>query len=289
MIPYFNSELFELPIIGRPVAWFGILVATGVLIGDRIAVAQGEKRGLSGVDIRYLNARMVIFGFIIAHIASVVFYFPERIKENPLVLLNFWAGLSSFGGFFGAAVAFLYLTKKIGLSRLVYADAVALGLAPAWIFGRTGCFTAHDHPGRHTDFFLAVRYPDGPRHDLGLYEMLFTVVLTVLLWLFARKPRREGHIIGLAAALYAPVRFGLDFLRATDVSRPDERYAGLTPAQWACIGCLAIGIRLLAQKTPFREFTGPPARSIVGSRTGDRGGQPGEKAAADEKAKPSKA
>jgi phosphatidylglycerol:prolipoprotein diacylglycerol transferase len=266
VIPYFNSELFELPILGRPVAWFGILVATGVLIGDHIIVAQGEKRGLAATDTRYLNARVVIFGFIIAHIASVLFYFPERIKENPLVLLNFWAGLSSFGGFFGAAIAYLYLTKKEKIPRLPYADAVALGLAPAWIFGRTGCFTAHDHPGRHTDFFLAVRYPDGPRHDLGLYEMLFTVVLTAILWAYARKPRREGHIIGLAAALYAPVRFGLDFVRAVDVARPDERYAGLTPAQWACMGCLAIGLRLLSRKTPMLEFTGPPAKAIVGPK-----------------------
>ena len=35
--------------------------------------------------------------------------------------------------------------------------------------------------------------------------------------------------------MYAPARFGLDFLRATDVARPDQRYAGLTPAQWACL------------------------------------------------------
>jgi len=93
--------------------------------------------------------------------------------------------------------------------------------------------------------------------------MLFTVLLTAILWAFARKPRREGHIIGLAATLYAPVRFGLDFFRATDVARPDERYAGLTPAQWACLGCLAIGLRLLTRPTPFREFTGPPEESIV--------------------------
>jgi len=203
------------------------------------------------------NARMVIGGFIMAHLVSVIFYFPERIKENPLVLLNFWAGLSSFGGFVGAAITYLYLTRKEEIPRLPYADVVALGLSVGWIFGRLGCTTAHDHPGRHTDFFLAVKYPDGPRHDLGLYELLFTIVLTVILFRFARKPRPAGHIIGLAAALYAPVRFGLDFVRATDVSRPDARYAGLTPAQWACLGLLALGISLLRRRSPVLEFTGP--------------------------------
>jgi phosphatidylglycerol:prolipoprotein diacylglycerol transferase len=55
-------------------------------------------------------------------------------------------------------------------------------------------------------------------------------------------------VIGLFATMYAPVRFGLDFLRARDVALPDERYAGLTPAQWACIACLATGVWLLTRK-----------------------------------------
>jgi phosphatidylglycerol:prolipoprotein diacylglycerol transferase len=55
-------------------------------------------------------------------------------------------------------------------------------------------------------------------------------------------------VIGLFALLYAPVRFGLDFLRATDVARPDERYAGLTPAQWACMLCLGVGIWLFTRQ-----------------------------------------
>jgi phosphatidylglycerol:prolipoprotein diacylglycerol transferase len=224
---------------------FGVLVAIGVIVGDRVVVAAGARRGLDAQDVRFLNARIVIAGFIMAHLVSVIFYFPERIKEHPSVLLNVWSGLSSFGGFLGALLAFLYYTKKEKIDRLAYADSVALGLSVGWIFGRTGCFTAHDHPGRHTDFFLAVRFPDGPRHDLGLEELLFTIVMTAILFAYARKPRQPGHVIGLAAVMYAPVRFGLDFLRATDVALPDQRYAGLTPAQWACLATLLLGARLL--------------------------------------------
>jgi phosphatidylglycerol:prolipoprotein diacylglycerol transferase len=238
---------------------FGVLVALGVIFGDRIVVRQGQKRGLDDKDIKFLNARIVICGFVVAHWVSVVFYFPERIKQNPLILVNFWAGLSSFGGFLGALLAFAYYTRKEKIPALPYADAVALGLAVGWIFGRTGCFTAHDHPGLHTNFFLAVRYPDGPRHDLGLYELLCTIVMTAILFTYAKRPRVPGRIIGLFATMYAPVRFGLDFLRARDVERPDERYANLTPAQWACIGTLALGVWLLTRKGEVRPFGPPPA------------------------------
>ncbi|HEY4394553.1 MAG TPA: prolipoprotein diacylglyceryl transferase family protein [Polyangia bacterium] len=249
MIPYFSGHLFDIGSI--PIHLFGVLVAIGVIVGDRIVVKQGAKRGLDPQDVRFMNARIVIGGFIVAHLVSVIFYYPERIKENPLVLLNVWSGLSSFGGFLGALLAFLYYTKKEKIDRLAYADSVALGLAVGWIFGRTGCFTAHDHPGRHTSFFLSVNYPPlggypgGPRHDLGLDELLFTIVMTIVLFQYNKKPRPPGHVIGLAALMYAPVRFGLDFLRATDVALPDQRYAGLTPAQWACLATLVLGAHLM--------------------------------------------
>jgi phosphatidylglycerol:prolipoprotein diacylglycerol transferase len=155
----------------------------------------------------------------------------------------------------------MYFTRRAEVPRLQYADSVALGLSIGWIFGRTGCFTAHDHPGRHTSFFLAVRYPDGPRHDLGLYELLFTIVLAAFLFLYNRKPRPPGRIIGIAALTYAPVRFALDFLRATDVSRPDQRYFGLTPAQWACIATAALAVYLLRRST---QPPSTPSRPLPG-------------------------
>jgi phosphatidylglycerol:prolipoprotein diacylglycerol transferase len=266
VIPYFDGHLFDIPrIFGLgplPIHMFGLLVAMGVILGDRIVVKEGMLRGLEDRDVKFLNARIVITGFIVAHLVSVIFYFPERIKENPLILVNFWAGLSSFGGFLGALLAFLYYTRKEKIPALPYADAVALGLAVGWIFGRTGCFTAHDHPGLRTTFFLGVRYPEGTRHDLGFEELLFTIAMTAILFVYAKKPRVPGRIIGLFATMYAPVRFGLDFLRARDVARPDERYANLTPAQWACLATIGVGLWLLTRKgevLPFSEPTLPPA------------------------------
>jgi phosphatidylglycerol:prolipoprotein diacylglycerol transferase len=265
MIPYFHGgHIGDLPFPIKgpiPIHWFGVLVALGVIIGDRIVVWQGRRRGLDDNDVKYLNARIVIGGFIVAHLVSVIFYFPERIRENPLVLLNPFAGLSSFGGFLGAFLAFMYFTKKAEVERLLYADSVALGLAVGWIFGRSGCFSASDHPGRHVSasFFLSVAYPDGPRIDLGLYELLFTIVLTAILFAYNRKPRPPGRIIGLAATIYAPARFLLDFLRATDVANPDVRHLGLTPAQWACLATLALGIHLLRRRGSPPTPPAPPA------------------------------
>src|SRR5690606_22992064 len=102
-----------------------------------------------------------------------------------------------------------------------------------------------DHPGRPSDFFLAVDFPDMPRHDLGLYEFLaLLVIFAIVLW-FSRKDRPVGFLTGLAAALYGPVRFGLDFLRIEGAAGADPRYLGLTPAHYVSVLIFALGVGLI--------------------------------------------
>jgi len=79
---------------------------------------------------------------------------------------------------------------------LPYADVIASAFPTAWVFGRSGCSVAHDHPGQLSDLWFAVKYPGGGRFDLGLYEMLLTIPLALaFLWL-RQKPRPWGFYCG---------------------------------------------------------------------------------------------
>jgi phosphatidylglycerol:prolipoprotein diacylglycerol transferase len=69
-----------------------------------------------------------------------------------------------------------------------------------------------------------------------------TIPLAIAFLSLMKKPRPPGFYIGIMCTSYAPVRFALDFLRARDVSGADPRYAGLTPAQWACLILLSAGL-----------------------------------------------
>src|SRR5690606_19931233 len=156
-------------------------------------------------------------------------------------------GLSSMGGVLGGLIALLIFFRARGLRVLPWANALALGVAPGWAVARLGCFAAHDHPGVRTDFPLAVAFPDGPRHDLGLYEALLLGSIAGVLWLLARRPRPEGQLMGVLALAYSIPRFFLDFLRATDLPFSDGRIAGLTPAQYIAVGLTAVGVWLVAR------------------------------------------
>ena len=85
------------------------------------------------------------------------------------------------------------------------------------------------------------------RHDLGLYEVIWCLVMIPLFLWLARRERPRGFFLGLVPVLYAPVRFGLDFLRATDLEISDPRYLGLTPGHYGAIVLFLLGVMVLVR------------------------------------------
>lgn len=228
---------------------FGTLVAMGVYLGAYLAVRQGRRLGFDEKTLVSFMVWVGVGGFVGGHVFDTLFYFPSRVMEDPLSLIRVWEGLSSFGGFFGAALGAILWKWKTNSVLLPYMDVVGSAFPVGWVLGRTGCSLAHDHPGMFSDAFLAVQYPDGARFDLGLYEMLLTVPLAVGFLILRRRPRPWGFYMGMMTVYYAPYRFALDFLRARDLRVSDERYLDLTPAQWACMLMFAYGAVTL-----FRAF-----------------------------------
>jgi len=180
---------------------------------------------------------IIFLGLYVSHWVSVAFYHPGDLSD-PWAWLDLRKRISSFGGIYGGSVlAWLYLRHK-KLPPWPYFDALAWAFVGGYVFGRAGCFSIHDHPGRATDFFLGVEINGIVRHDLGFYEMGLMLSLFLLATVMSRtgKPA-EGAVVALCATLYAPVRFFFDSLRIED-----PRYATLTPGQWFCLPTFAIGL-----------------------------------------------
>jgi phosphatidylglycerol:prolipoprotein diacylglycerol transferase len=237
-IPWFKLEGWHVPGLpeGFAIQPFGMLVAIGVLLGIRTTEKRAQRLGLKHEVITDFISHVVTIGFIGSHIFDRVMYYPELVLKEPWDLLMPWRSLSSYGGFIFAVVGAFVWKARRGYEFTVPLDQVAFGMPVGWVFGRTGCFVVHDHPGSITDFFLAVdnyQYhglPTAPRHDLGLYEVFWSSAVIVLFFWLDKKPRPHGFFIAVIGLLYAPFRFGLDFLREADAT-----YFGMTPAQYSCI------------------------------------------------------
>lgn len=243
MLPYF--ELREIPLGGgRSVAAFGVLVVLGVAAGIRTAHVRARALGVPEHEINVAMAWALVAGLLGSHL-FVLATEEHAAGLGPARLVEFWSGMSAFGGFFGAFLGLVVHFRRRRRPWLLEADILVEALVVGWVFGRLGCTLVHDHVGAPSTFALAIRFPGGPRHDLGLYELLYTVlVLVPAVVLMGRRPRRPGTTVVVVALLYAPARFLADFLRHTDLPMPDARYLGLTPAQYACLALLAIGLAL---------------------------------------------
>lgn len=257
---------------------FGVIVATSVMVGVELGRRRFRHLGLDSRVGEALAWYAIVGGFLGAHLFSALFYFPEEVVRNPLVLLKLWEDISSFGGMLGGlAGVWLYLRRSASMMRSsdswAYADVIAFVFPFALAVGRIACSLAHDHPGTITTFPLAVsletqtareyiidvyrsvgRLAELPSpsalpqlgfHDLGWYEFLYlALAVGPVMLLVDTKPRRPGTFLALFILLYMPVRFALDVLRVADV-----RYGGLTPAQWtAIVMLLALPVMWLKQR-----------------------------------------
>ncbi len=247
MIPFFQLNYFQVGIFTIQV--WGLFVAGGIIAGTFLMTRLARKYVLSEDVLLDAAIYILISAFFFARVFHVVFYNLEYYVQYPSEIVKFWhGGLSSTGGFFGALCA-LYLFVRIrrfsAKEFLPYLDIMGVSLWLGFGIGRLGCFVTHMHPGRLTNFFLAVQFPFGTRFDLGLLESLVDFTLFgIFYFLFPRLIKKHWGLVALYSTLsYAVARFLLDFLRASDLPMSDMRYAYLTPAQWG-MGVIIIGLTL---------------------------------------------
>ncbi len=273
MVPYFQPE--SIPIFGDfSVKPFGLMAAMATVTFYFRSVWGAGRLGLDKKKMEGMCFSIVITALLTAHLFELVAYRPGQLWENPGLVFDFGSGFSSFGGFLGTFLGGVIYCRFIGkMPILPYADCIARYFPIAWALGRVGCFLIHDHPGIESDSFLAVEFPNGPRYDLGFLEMVYVLGLEGLFFVLRRKERPVGFFMGLLIALYAPVRFVLEFLRLPEgtildgLVVGDRRYLGLTPAQYGCFIFLTVGIYLMVRYRHLRweEFRVEESEEAAGA------------------------
>ena len=275
MVPFFPQPEYHLfgPVT---VHAFGAIVALSLIVGWRMAVTRSRTKGIAPELFQDLLLYVILSGFIVAHLYSLLAYFPRETMENPLLLLKIWENISSFGGFAGGLLGlwlfFRFKARDVdAAARLRYLDVIAYVFPFAWAIGRIACTVAHDHPGTITTFplgislkspeaqaYIASFYREAGRlaevpptgelakmafHDLGWYEFLYMSCLMVPTFLLLdRKPRPPAFFLIAFLLLYVPARFLLDFLRIGDA-----RYFGLTPGQYAGVAVFLAAVYLMVR------------------------------------------
>jgi phosphatidylglycerol---prolipoprotein diacylglyceryl transferase len=223
------------------IAWHGLTIAIGILIGGLLAGAEAKARGLDPGPLQVMGIILILGALV----GSRAFYLAEH---GGLTDAAEWIGGRGFTFYGGFIVVALGLGAYIWRRRLSvqYLDAIALGLTLGYGIGRIGDLINGEHYGPATTFFLGVRntHPDAdvPSNDIayhsgGLYEMLIGFgSFAVAMALRGRLRAYPTAMIWLVIALLALGRFVEFFARDDSATRA----LGLETAQWVSVALIVV-------------------------------------------------
>lgn len=260
-----------LPLLGRPLLWYGALFAMGFL------AAYGMLRYLlrsdenSQVIADKLSMAVVIGGLVGARACDLLCYQGvQEVLKHPLSLLAIWeGGLASHGGAAGIIVALWRFSKRHPYSLLKSLDLIAIPVALCAVFIRVGNFMNQEILGTPTLLPWAVLFmhpADGgaivPRHPAQLYEGgCYLIIFFTLLYCKRRYAldQKSGRLIGLFLILVFTARLLIEWVKVEQsVYIPPSH--PLTMGQYLSVPWIALGAYLLLKAHRPQE---PPAQSAL--------------------------
>jgi phosphatidylglycerol---prolipoprotein diacylglyceryl transferase len=234
----------------------GLLLFASVLV--TYAAIRHRGRAVALADPRAVArfAQVLLLAAVIgAHVGGLVIEHGLGVIDRPSLLLSAGGSFSSAGGAAAAAIAGAIYLRIERYDVRAWADVVAWAFPFGWLVARAGCALAHDHPGRLSSSWAAVRFPGGARLDCGLLEWMAAPIVIALVVTLGRRRLPAGRLAGLIGTGYVLIRFPLDLLRAADLPGSDPRWHGLTIAQWFCLALFAACVPLVAARPPRVRFT----------------------------------
>jgi phosphatidylglycerol:prolipoprotein diacylglycerol transferase len=230
MIRYPDIDPIALELGPLQIHWYGIMYVIGFAAAWWLARRQAARPGSTwraeDVDDLIFWAMLgVILGGRLGYVLLYVLpHTPEMLRADPLYPLKIWQGGMSFhGALAGVILALVFFARSRGRKALDVLDFGAPLPGIGILAGRIGNFINGELWGAPTDVSWAFAVADPVsgqvigRHPSQLYEgVLEGLLLFLVLWLYARKPRPRGTVLGLGLVWYAVARSIVEFVRLPD-------------------------------------------------------------------------
>ena len=226
------------------IAWYGICLATGFMLGLWTAGRRGMRIGLNAEDISNLMIWMFIGGVVGGKALYLINHWEDfQNSKNTMQMLR--SGWVFHGSLIGACIGIWLFIRRTNMPLWATFDTLAPSFALGHAIGRIGCFMNGCCYGKTCDLPWAVQFPDSHSthpahvHPSQIYEFILNMMLYgFLAWLF-RQRKFDGQIFAAYLLGYAVIRFGVEFARA------DERgwmwFNSLTSGQGISIVLLGLG------------------------------------------------
>ncbi|AFK02967.1 Prolipoprotein diacylglyceryl transferase [Emticicia oligotrophica DSM 17448] len=247
--------------------WYGLLFASGFLLGYQIMLNVFRKEHKSEKDLDTLLFVMIIATVIGARFGHYFFYEFDSFLKNPgEFLIDMitppYQGLASHGALVGIITALvIYARSHKDQPFLWVADRIVITVALAGFFIRMGNLMNHEIVGKATNVPWAFRFnafsqtPTGDlimtpepfaRHPAQLYEALSCLILFVILysiWNKFKEKTPRGLLLGIFLIWVFGLRFCYEFLKENQEAFEDKM--ALNMGQILSIPAVLLGIGVL--------------------------------------------
>ncbi len=242
------------------VRWYGILIATGIVLAFLVVQKEMVKRGMDPDFLTDLLIWAVPISIISARIYYVIFMW-DYYKDHTGQIIQIWqGGIAIHGALIGAVITAYVFTKKRGVSFWKTADIVAPGLLIGQIIGRWGNFMNQEaHGGPVSEQFLETTIiPDWimkqmtiegvTYHPTFLYESLWNVVALIIILLLRKVSLKRGEMFLFYLTWYSIGRFFIEGMRT------DSLYGGvLRAAQVVSIVTIIVAVSLFIYRRYIKK------------------------------------
>jgi len=206
------------------IRWYGIIIASGILIGYLMAQSTAKKVGIKEETLIDLIIWCVVMAIICARIYYVAFeweYYSQHLAEIPLIMNG---GIAIHGGLIGAFLTGAILCRVKNLSFFQMVDIVAPCIILAQAIGRWGNFInqeAHGGPVSRSflenihipDFIINQMQIDGVFYQpTFLYESIWNIIGFIIL-LLIRPHLKIGETFFAYLIYYSIGRYFIEGLR----------------------------------------------------------------------------
>ena len=253
-------------VFGFRIAFYGIIIGIGMLLGIMLAAWDAEDRGL-GEDVIYDHVFWVIVIGIMGARLYYVFFQWDAYKDDLLQILNLRAGgLAIYGGVIAGLITLYVLCRRKKLSFLDVADSLILAVLVGQILGRWGNFFNCEAFGRYTESLFAMRIrkaivnpimidaellehiiiENGTEyiqvHPTFLYESFWNFCLLMFLLWYRKRKKFTGEIFLMYLCGYGLGRCIIEGLRTDSLLIPGT---GIAVSQLLAGTCFVVSLFLI--------------------------------------------
>lgn len=236
MIYYFNEvkkggfimDPVAFTVFGLEIRWYGILIASGVLIGTLIALREAKRLNLNQETLMDLLIWEIPLSVIGARVYYVIFSW-DMYRDNPIEALDIRnGGLAIHGTIITAIIVAVIFAKVRKIDFWTVADACAPSIILGQAIGRWGNYANQEAHGGPTNLPWGIMVDGVKVHPTFLYESIWNLlVFFFLLWYGRNKQKVKGEVFLLYLALYSMIRFFIEGLRTDSLMLGQFRVAQL--------------------------------------------------------------